>query len=232
MTDALQQHQYDALLLLLHRFNSLFSRTTWVSWYHKGKTSLDLNEARDDGVLGCSGISWTICKQSATHSRQITTPTPHHSLFLQARCSSYAFSALTLLVGQQEGHLACKNLSGGVLAWLSVWSYVQTCIWPSWCHCHSPSLASVKSRLVLPFWYRLTHVVLEKWPLNVCVCVCAGCSSWCPINSSVSALKAIASIWQYEWWIRKPITLKCEQIYNQQKLKFKYPQYHRVRKYQ
>jgi len=31
-----------------------------------------------------------------------------------------AFSALTLLVGQQEGHLACKNLSGGVLAWLSV----------------------------------------------------------------------------------------------------------------
>jgi len=27
-----------------------------------------------------------------------------------------AFSALTLLVGQQEGHLACKNLSVGVLA--------------------------------------------------------------------------------------------------------------------
>ena len=34
------------------------------------------------------------------------------------------------------------------------------------------SLASVKSRLVLPFWYRLTRVVLEKWPLNGCVCVC------------------------------------------------------------
>jgi len=34
----------------------------------------------------------------------------------------YAFSALTLLVGQQEGHPACKKLSGGVLAWLSVWS--------------------------------------------------------------------------------------------------------------
>jgi len=33
-----------------------------------------------------------------------------------------AFSALTLLVGQQEGHLACKKTSGGVLAWLSVWS--------------------------------------------------------------------------------------------------------------
>jgi len=26
------------------------------------------------------------------------------------------------LVGRQEGHPACKKLSGGVLAWLSVWS--------------------------------------------------------------------------------------------------------------
>ena len=74
----------------------------------------------------------------------------------------FAFSALTLLVGQQEGHPACKKLSGGVLAWLSAWSEVQTCIWPRWCHCHSLSLASVKSRLVLPFWYRLTRVVLDK----------------------------------------------------------------------
>ena len=42
-----------------------------------------------------------------------------------------AFSALTLLVGRQEGRPACKQQSGGVLAWLSVWSEVQTCIWPS-----------------------------------------------------------------------------------------------------
>jgi len=41
----------------------------------------------------------------------------------------FAFSALTLLAGQQEGHLACKKLSGGVLAWLSDWSEVQSCIW-------------------------------------------------------------------------------------------------------
>ena len=42
-----------------------------------------------------------------------------------------AFSALTLLVGRQEGHPACKKLSCEVLAWLSVWSEVQTCIRPS-----------------------------------------------------------------------------------------------------
>jgi len=41
-----------------------------------------------------------------------------------------AFSALTLLIGRQEGHPACKKLTGGVLAWLYVWSEVQTCIWP------------------------------------------------------------------------------------------------------
>jgi len=39
----------------------------------------------------------------------------------------YAFSVLMLLVGRQEGHPACKKLSGVVLAWLSVWSELQTC---------------------------------------------------------------------------------------------------------
>ena len=55
---------------LLHAFNSLFSRTTLVNRYQKGKTSLDINEARDDdGVLGRNGISWTTRKQSAPRSR-------------------------------------------------------------------------------------------------------------------------------------------------------------------
>jgi len=39
--------------------------------------------------------------------------------------SHHAFGALTLLVGQLEGHLACKKLSGRMLAWLSVWGEVQ-----------------------------------------------------------------------------------------------------------
>jgi len=77
-----------------------------------------------------------------------------------------------------------------VLVWLSVWSEVHTCIcpsyvtaahcllllalkWPIVCWCAVKkllTLASVKSRLVLPFWYRLTWVVPEKGPLNGCVC--------------------------------------------------------------
>jgi len=37
----------------------------------------------------------------------------------QLVCSKLPVSALTLLVGRQEGHPACKNLSGGMLEWLS-----------------------------------------------------------------------------------------------------------------
>jgi len=80
--------------------------------------------------------------------------------------SALAFSALTLLVGQQEGHTACKKLSGGVLergadlhiAQLMPLLLTDTCF--------------SKIQIGLPFWYRLTRVVPEKGPLNRCVCVC------------------------------------------------------------
>jgi len=58
-----------------------------------------------------------------------------------------AFSALTLLVGRQKGHPACKKLSCGVLAWLSGCGCLERGA-DSGFHCHSLSLASVKSRLV------------------------------------------------------------------------------------
>ena len=103
-----------------------------------------------------------------------------------------AFSALTLLVGRQEGHPACKKLTGGVLAWLSVWSELQTCICTSWCHCHSLSLASVKSRLILPFWYLPTQVVSDKGPLNVCVCACVHA---CVCVLLVSVLQLLVCDW-------------------------------------
>jgi len=45
---------------------------------------------------------------------------------LSAYHTFYAFSAMTLLVGRQGGHSACKKLTGGVLVWLSVWSELQT----------------------------------------------------------------------------------------------------------
>ena len=99
-----------------------------------------------------------------------------------------SFSALTLLVGRQERHPACKKLSGGVLAWLPVWSEVQTCIWPSWCHYHSLSLASVKSRLV--FTVRCyASVVLA---MGLCLCPCLSvCLSLASRSSTKTAKQRI-----------------------------------------
>jgi len=90
--------------------------------------------------------------------------------FVTLEWTEGALSALTLLVGRQEGHPACKKTKWWGAGMVICLSEMQTCIWPSWCHCHSMSLASVKSRLVLPFWYRLTRVVQEKGPLNGRVC--------------------------------------------------------------
>jgi len=63
---------------LLHPFNGLFSRTTWVSRHRKVNHSGFYWSKR---WCGGSGINWTICRPSAPCSRHITTPSPHHSVF-------------------------------------------------------------------------------------------------------------------------------------------------------
>ena len=176
-----QTHWWIEVILLSSSLTQLVTTTpiqcpllqdNLASWYKKGRTSLDFNEARNDWVLWWQWhqleLMQTICTSLQTDNNINTftsTILPGcYSVTFPVICHimDCAFSASTLLVGRQEGHPACKKLSGGVLAWLSVWSKVQTCIWPSWCHCHSLSLDSVKSRLLLPFWYRLTWIVPEK----------------------------------------------------------------------
>jgi len=96
--------------------------------------------------------------------------------------SALAFSALTLLVGQQEGHPACKKLSGGVLergadlhiAQLMPLLLTDTCfskiqigftfLVPA--HPGSPGKRAVK---------------------QVCVCVCSSSSSSSRLHLSISA---------------------------------------------
>jgi len=83
-----------------------------------------------------------------------------------------SFSALTLLVGRQEGHPACKKLSSGW--WHGYLSGVR-------CRfaygpaddtaTHYLLLQQIQisfTRMVLLFWCRLTQVILGKWPLNEC----------------------------------------------------------------
>jgi len=88
-------------------------------------------------------------------------------------------------LGSRKGIQPVKKQSGWVLAWLCVWSEVQTCIWPIWCHCRSLSLASVKSRLVLPYLgspgkraiKRVCVGVCVRACVYVCVCMCV-CTYW------------------------------------------------------
>jgi len=82
-----------------------------------------------------------VCVQLPTNADNVALPTfarriglllsTSHAATDQYFLPAGSFSALTLLVARQEGHPACKKLSGGVLVWLSVWSEVQTCIRPS-----------------------------------------------------------------------------------------------------
>jgi len=66
-----------------------------------------------------------------------------------------------------------------MLAWLSAWSEVQTCIWPSWYHYHSLSLASVKLWLVFTFLVPAHPGSPRKRAVKrVCVCVCVCIPSW------------------------------------------------------
>ena len=92
-------------------------------------------------------------------------------IFLYCLFILSAFSALTLLVGLQEQHPACKNWV--MRCWCGYLSGVR-CISFAYgpadatASQNPSSLASFKSRLVLLFLYRLTQVVLEKRPLNRC----------------------------------------------------------------
>jgi len=62
-----------------HTFNGALSGTTQAIRYQKGKTNLDFTEARDS-EWKWHQLGHMLC-MSAHHSRQITTPEPHHSVF-------------------------------------------------------------------------------------------------------------------------------------------------------
>jgi len=85
----------------------------------------------------------------------------------------YAFSALTLLVGQQEGHPACQKLEwwgSGMVICLERGADLHVAqLMPL------PLTVSCSSKIQIGFAFLvpLTWVVPEKGPLNVCVCVCA-----------------------------------------------------------
>ena len=79
-----------------------------------------------------------------------------------------------LLVGQQEGHLACKKLSGGVLAWLSILSDVRLARGPA-------DTTATRSKIQICFTFLVpAHLGSpgKRAVKHMCVCyllICAAC---------------------------------------------------------
>ena len=94
-----QLGQQNSIHTCMHTFNSLFSRTTCVSQHQKGKPFWILLKQE---MMGGSGISWTTCKSFAPHSKQITMPVPHHSIFMGRM--------LFLMPNQQCQSTECRQL--------------------------------------------------------------------------------------------------------------------------
>jgi len=100
----------------------------------------------------------------------------HHHFYLNGSFAGDAFSTLTLLVGRQEGHPAYNKTE---------WCGTGMVICLEWgandLHMVQPMppspIISYSSKIQngLPFWCRLTEVVLEKRRLN-------GCSSSFQVN--------------------------------------------------
>jgi len=82
---------------------------------------------------------------------------------------TFAFSALTLLVGRQEGHPACKKTE-----W---WGAGVVICLERHADLHMAQLMPLPLTLVLPFWYRFIRVVPEKGPLNARARVCVWSSA-------------------------------------------------------
>jgi len=102
------------------------------------------------------------------HLLNATAATQRHEELFHEYCSraAVAFSALTLLVGRQEGYpirpVKTEQWGAGVVICLEQDADLHLAqLMPL----PLMSLASVKSRLVLPFWYWLTWVVPDKGPL-------------------------------------------------------------------
>ena len=148
------------LKLILSACTSVKSVSKWKIW-HDWSTKIIVICTYHTYVLLCNGMSIM-------------------SLY---RLMSYAISIATKIINTYffplaMGHMGTENQNTSTLQTEWWGAGVVICLergadlhMPSWCHC-SLSLAPVKSRLVLPFWYRLTWVVPDKGPLNRCVCCC------------------------------------------------------------
>jgi len=137
--------------------------------------------------FGMTGISWTICKQPAPHSRQITTPTRHHSIFTDRMLfltPNRVKAQKASTHARAHAHTHAHTFNGPYSGTTRV----------SWYHKGKMNLDFTEARDSEWQWHQLGH-------MQVCTSLqtdnhasttqffTGGCPSCCPTNS-VKALKA------------------------------------------
>ena len=166
---------------IVYKFLALFR-------YGRIGDSVLFASSSSDAVIGCQSC-WARCKwyrmttcphcrHSDLHPSPILPPTPWG--WLNVVIATNNLSALTLLVGWQVGHLACKRTEwwgAGMVICLEPLLLIVSCF--------------SKIHIGLPFWYQLTRGVPEKGPLNVCVCVIT------KYNSKSTKLNASDAEWPH-----------------------------------
>ena len=103
-------HAIAPYFTLCHIFR-IFQQTVCIIWlpteWHHPCVRTPVER---DGGVGSQAVLYHICAAYLVFMWQ--------NINTKYAAEICAFSALTPLVGRQEGHPACKKLSGGVLAWL------------------------------------------------------------------------------------------------------------------
>jgi len=151
------------MLVWLSVWNLVHIVCIWSSWCHcHPKTLLSFATFKSRLILSF----WYWLNQVVLEKRPLNRCSCCSISYIQCRCV-WISVLWRCWLGSRKGIRPVKTEWSGAGMVISL-ERVADLHRPSWCHCHLLSLASVKSRLVLPFWYWLTRVVPEKGPLNWC----------------------------------------------------------------
>ena len=159
----MQRKLSDKMLVWLSVWNLVHIVCIWSSWCHcHPKTLLSFATFKSRLILSF----WYRLNQVVLEKRPLNRCSCCSISYIQCRCVRISVLWRCWL-GSRKGIRPVKNWVVGCWhGYLSGAScrlaYGPADATATYC------LASVKSRLVLPFWYRLTRVVPEKGPLNGC----------------------------------------------------------------
>jgi len=154
-------------LIILNPFRLTFTALNLLTGHHKGHITCNKTSSKRLWELNHEPTVIKLPLERLCESDHILV-----SVYL---CLMLICCGLTLLIGHQEEHLACKKWM--MRCWRGYLSRAR-CKWFAYDRADATattsSLALLKSRMVSPFWCQLTQVVMEKRLLNGCLFVLLG----------------------------------------------------------